>query len=415
MAETLGRIAYLISQYPAYNHTFILREVRQLRALGWDIQTISIRAADRPVNKLTPEEADEHARTLFIKSSGPGAVLGAHLRTLFTRPLAYIATLLYALRMGHGGWRKLLYFAEAVVAGSWAAGRGYQHMHVHFASTVSLLVGKLFPIKVSVTIHGPDEFVDPAGFCLREKVESCAFIVAISQYARSQLMRYSSWEHWDKLEVCRLGIDPDVFQRQKQANADGAVRLICVARLAPVKGQHVLVDAVNLLQREGLRVELCFVGDGPDRPGLERHVRDLGLQSSVVFEGWCNQDRVRALYAATDIFVLASFAEGIPVVLMEAMAMEIPCVATNITGVPELISDNVNGFLVTPSDERQLADSIARLIHSPELRESIGRSGREKVIRDFHLANNVHSLSGIFQRRLGGARASEAVRASAAR
>jgi glycosyltransferase involved in cell wall biosynthesis len=167
-----------------------------------------------------------------------------------------------------------------------------------------------------------------------------------------------------------------------------------------VKGQHVLVDAVHQLISQGREVMLSLVGDGPDRAGLERHVERVGLSGKVVFEGWCNQDRVRALYRNSDIFVLASFAEGIPVVLMEAMAMGIPCVATRITGVPELIVDGIEGSLVTPSDAAQLAGAIARLMDSPELLAGIGRAAREKVESRFHLGKNVLELSAIFERRL---------------
>jgi glycosyltransferase involved in cell wall biosynthesis len=303
------------------------------------------------------------------------------------------------MRTGHGGLKRLLYFAEAVTAGAWLESRGYMHVHAHFASTVALLIRKLFPITISATIHGPDEFNDPAGFCLREKVEASAFIIAISNFARSQLMRYSTYEHWNKIDVCYLGIDPSVFDPRPPRHDSSPCRLICVARLAPVKGQHVLVDAMHTLIRQGREVTLSFVGDGPDRSALERHVAHLGLTGKVIFEGWCNQDRVKALYQSSDIFVLASFAEGVPVVLMEAMAMEIPCIATRITGVPELIADGVEGLLVTPSDPAELAAAIARMIDSAELRDGIGKASREKVVSRFHLGKNVTALSAIFERR----------------
>jgi glycosyltransferase involved in cell wall biosynthesis len=293
-----------------------------------------------------------------------------------------------------------LYFAEAVTAGAWLESRGYKHIHAHFASTVALLIPKLFPITFSATIHGPDEFNDPVGFCLREKVEASAFIVAISNFASSQLMRYNTYEHWNKIDVCYLGIDPSVFDRRPPRGGSGPCRLICVARLAPVKGQHVLVDAMQELIGQGREVELSFVGDGPDRRALERHVARLGLTGKVMFEGWCNQDRVKTLYQSSDIFVLASFAEGVPVVLMEAMAMEIPCIATRITGVPELITDGTEGFLVTPSDAAEIATAVARLMDSAELRDRIGKASREKVVSRFHLGRNVTALSAIFERRL---------------
>ena len=153
---------------------------------------------------------------------------------------------------------------------------------------------------------------------------------------------------------------------------------------------------------QGREMTLSLVGDGPDRPALERHVARLGLTGKVIFEGWCNQDRVKTLYQGSDIFVLASFAEGIPVVLMEAMAMEIPCIATRITGVPELIADGIEGLLITPSDPAELAAAIARMIDSPELRAGIAKASRDKIVSRFHLSANVTALSAIFERRLAG-------------
>jgi colanic acid/amylovoran biosynthesis glycosyltransferase len=395
-----GRIAYLISQYPTYSHTFILREIRQLRTMGWDIQTISIRPCDRPLDKLTPEEAEEHQRTLYVTKASPAKIASAHLRTFLRRPLVYIATAIYAMRMGHGGFRKLLYFAEAVVVGVWMEQRRLTHAHVHFASTVALIMHKLFGLNFSATIHGSDEFIDPAGFCLTEKIQAAAFIIGISKYGRSQLMRSSSYEQWHKLEVCRLGIDPDAFEPDRRAPHTGPFRLITVGRLVPVKGYHVLIAALTLLKERGRHVRLSLVGDGPDRSSLERHVADAGLAGDVSFEGSCNQDRVKSLYNQADAFVLTSFAEGVPVVLMEAMSMGVPSIATNITGVPELVTNGVHGILVTPSDEEDLAGAIISLMDNPDMRARFAKEAREKVSRDFNLRRNTGTLSSIFNRRL---------------
>jgi glycosyltransferase involved in cell wall biosynthesis len=395
-----GRIAYLISQYPTQSHTFILREVRQLRALGWDVQTISIRPPDRPTDKLTRQEAEERERTLYVTRASPVQIAAAHLRTFMRRPVAYIATAAYAARTGHGGIRRLLYFVEAVIVGAWLEQRKHAHVHVHFASTVALIMNRLFGLNFSTTIHGSDEFIDPVGFCLREKIEAGAFTIGISKYGRSQLMRYSSYEHWHKLEACHLGIDPDAFQPGMGKSEAGPFRLITVGRLVPVKGYHVLIAALALLKERGRRAQWCVVGDGPDRPSLEAHVAASGLSADVVFEGACNQDRVKELYDQADAFVLSSFAEGVPVVLMEAMAMGVPSIATNITGVPELLTHGVHGLLVTPSDEEQLADAIVTLMDDPEMRARFAREGRAKVARDFNLQRNTEMLSDIFKRRL---------------
>ena len=174
-----------------------------------------------------------------------------------------------------------------------------------------------------------------------------------------------------------------------------------MGRLVAAKGQHILIAAVDRLVREGRRVRLRLVGDGPDRSALQEDVRRRGLDGAVVFEGSVNPDRIRPIYEAADVFALASFAEGIPVVLMEAMAMEIPCIATWVTGVPELIRHRVDGWLIPPSDAASLAAAIREFMEDPELRRRLGESARQRVVDKFNLGRNVACLAEIFRRRLG--------------
>jgi glycosyltransferase involved in cell wall biosynthesis len=178
--------------------------------------------------------------------------------------------------------------------------------------------------------------------------------------------------------------------------------LLTVGRLAPVKGQHVLLDAVARLRSAGHSVLLRLAGDGPDRHALEQHALTLRISDAVVFEGWCNQDRVHQLYSSADIYVMASFAEGIPVVLMEAMAMEVPCVATYVAGIPELIEHGATGLLVPASDPAALADAVALLIRDPNLAREVGSAGRSTVLEGFDLHRNTGALAAIFKRYLPG-------------
>jgi colanic acid/amylovoran biosynthesis glycosyltransferase len=266
---------------------------------------------------------------------------------------------------------------------------------------VGLIAGRIFPIGFSMSVHGPDEFYDAPGYRLAEKIEGAAFICCIGYYCRSQLMKLSPPAHWPKLEIAPLGVDPSAFSPRPFREHPSPFQILCVGRLVSAKGQHILVDAIAALLRAGHEVRLRLVGGGPDRASLEEQVGRLGLGDRVVFEGVVNQDRIRAIYAEADCFALASFAEGIPVVLMEAMAMEIPCVTTFITGHPELIRDGVDGVLVAPSDETALAEAIAGLIADPERRRRLGEAGRRRVIEKYDLENNTRRLADILQRRLG--------------
>ena len=398
------KLAYLLSQFPAANHTYLLREIRTLRRLGLDVRVASIRPPDRPPEAMTPEELEEIPQTHYIKSLSLLSLLGAHLVALFSHPGGYWRGLLFPLRTGRGDVKKTLYaffyFLEAVAVGRWMETNGLSHLHVHFSSTVGLIVATVFPVTVSFTFHGPAEFYDPAGFLLAEKIAAAKFVCAISSFGCAQLMRLARHEDWEKIELSPLGVDPSVLQPREFRQNPDPFELVCVGRLAPEKAQRVLIAAVAQLAAESRRLRLRLVGDGPDRRSLEQDAATRGLGDLVVFEGLLDQARVLSVYAGADIFVLPSFAEGLPVVLMEAMATEIPCVATSIAGVPELIRDGIDGLLVPASDERALAAAIGRLMDDPELRRRIGAAARQRVLRDYGLAANTLRLAGVFSRRL---------------
>jgi glycosyltransferase involved in cell wall biosynthesis len=200
--------------------------------------------------------------------------------------------------------------------------------------------------------------------------------------------------------VSPLGVDPQLFSPRPARLAPETFEILCVGRLTPAKGQHLLIDAVNMLARQGCRVRLRLVGSGPDEASLRKHATHSEFPECIVFESAVNQDRIRTLYAAADLFCLPSFAEGLPVVLMEAMAMEIPCVTTCITGIPELIRDGVDGLLVAPSDLEALVEALAKLMDDAPLRERIGKSGRMCVLERYDLRRNVEKLAGIFAERV---------------
>ena len=402
------RLAYLVSRYPAISHTFILREVRQLRAQGFDIHVASVNMPDSAPGNLTAEESDETRRTYYIKQAGLFGALRAHLLTILLRPLGYVRGFLFACSLSGLNLKKIVYnffyFVEAVMIGRWMQDKALSHLHVHFttpASTAGLIATKTFPFTLSLTVHGPDEFYDAPGYHLSEKIQGASFLCCIGRYARSQLMKLSEYDQWSKFEISPLGVDPGVFTPRPFREHTEPFSILCVGRLTPAKGQHILVAAVDSLVKDGSVVQLRFVGDGPDRQSLEQDVKARGLEAHIVFEGAVNQDRIRTLYEAADVFALASFAEGIPVVLMEAMAMDIPCVTTHITGIPELIREGVDGLLVPPSDECALAGALARLMDDPALRRRLGQAGRLRVLAKYELYHNTERLAQIFQQRLG--------------
>jgi glycosyltransferase involved in cell wall biosynthesis len=289
---------------------------------------------------------------------------------------------------------------------------GLRHLHVHLASqaaSVGLFVRTVFGFGYSLTVHGPDEFYDVERQMLAKKIEVADFLCCISSFAQSQLMKLSPYEQWSKFVVSPLGVDPEIFaprppreapERFETRQAPEIFEILCVGRLTPAKGQHILIDAVERLTQEGRQVRLRLVGNGPDETSLLEHACRSAARECVVFEGAINQDRIREFYAKADAFCLPSFAEGLPVVLMEAMAMEIPCVTTHITGIPELIRDGVDGLLVPPSDLDALVKALGCLIDDADLRRRIGKSGRARVVEHYDLRRSVERLARIFAERV---------------
>jgi colanic acid/amylovoran biosynthesis glycosyltransferase len=397
------KLGYLISQYPAVNHTFVLREVQTLRRSGFDVHTVSVRRSDRALEELSADEADEYRRTFSVMGAGVWHALATHVGVLLRRPARYLRGLWFAWSLSHGTPRLLvshtLYFLEAVVAGDYFRRQGVAFVHTHFSSTVLLILARVFPLRYSLTLHGSGEFDDVVGFHMAEKVAAATFVTAISHYGSSQVMRASDPVHWHKVKVLRLGIDPDAFApRPARSPAPGEpFKLVFVGQLAPAKAPHLLVEAVDLLRGMGRKVELTLVGEGPSRAALQALIRERHLDAEVRLVGACNHDRVADYYRQSDAFVLASFAEGVPVVLMEAMAMELPCVATWIAGIPELIDNEVGGLLVPPASPDAIAHALVRLMDDPELALRIGRSGRAKVIDSYNLVRNTGLLGDVFQ------------------
>lgn len=400
-------LGYLVSKYPAVSHTFILREIAALRERGLVIDVASINHS-APRETMTHAEQREADITYYVKRSGAVGALKALIWLASTHTSGLIAGLRTCFKLAGMDAKRLMlclfYFVEAAILAKWLKQRSLSHLHVHFATpaaTVALILSRMTSVTFSMTVHGPDEFYDVSRYYLQEKIAAARFIVCISFFAQSQLMKLSPGTIWDKFDIGRLGVDTAQFSSRPFRTAPERFEILCVGRLVSTKGQRILIQATQKLIRDGRSLRLCFVGDGPDRTELQKLVDDLGIAQQIKFEGSLNQDQIQDFYRKADIFALASFAEGIPVVLMEAMSMEIPCVATSINGIPELIHNGLDGLLVAPSDHEGMAAALARLMDDPALRESIGKAGRQRVLKKYEISASADRLSDIFHRRLG--------------
>jgi len=398
----MHKIAYLVSVYPAVSHTFIYNEIQALRSRGVDLDVISINHPEYAMEGDIPEVLAEEKTTFYVKQQSFFQMASAFIKTVVHFPRGLIKGIISVFKYSRGDLKQLLwnffYLLEAVIIGVWMQQKGIQHVHAHFANagaTVALFVSLIFDKSFSMTVHGPDEFFEVSKSLLKEKIEHAKFIVCIGQFSRSQLMRIAPYSNWDKLRVCPLGVDLDVFKPKNLETID-RVEILCVGRLVPAKGQAILLKAVAELVKENFYLRVRLVGEGVDRKPLEALADSLNITPFIEFLGSRNHLQVQQIFEESDLFVLPTFAEGIPIVLMEAMAKEIPCITTWVNGIPELIQNKINGITVAPSDHIALKEAIKELILDQSLRESIGKHARKTLTEHYNLKTNIEKLKEIY-------------------
>jgi len=377
------RIAYLVGRYPAASHAFLLREVGALRSDGAEVETVTIRPPRR--EELLTEEDKEAARTTYrVLPAGPLKLLGAHLPALLTHPVRYLRTLAYAIGLGRGLrgrlWQ-LFYFAEAMVVRRHCRRAGLTRLHAHFADTASdsaLLATHFEPDwRWSLSVHGPDEFAEAETNRLGAKLAAAELVVAVSDDAQGKAAALLDPADRAKIHTVRMGVDLARFSPVGEEAATGDLTVLCLGRLVERKGHRFLLEAFAGI--EGAR--LVIAGEGPERGAIEELAERAGVAGRVELTGVVGQDEALRLYRAADVFCLPSLAEGLPTVLIEAMACAVPVVATRIDGVPELISDGSDGLLCEPGDSAALAGALAQLTEDPGERRRLAVAGREKVER----------------------------------
>jgi colanic acid/amylovoran biosynthesis glycosyltransferase len=396
------RIAYFVNQYPKVSHSFIRREILALERQGYEILRIALRGWDAEL----ADNADEREReqTRYVLQAGVGGLLLAVLRILFVHPIRFFLALQLALKMGIRADRPwffhLIYLAEACRINPWLKAFGACHVHAHFGTNsaeVVMLANAIGGLSYSFTVHGPEEFDKPEFLGIREKVRRSAFVVAISSFGRSQLYRWVNYVDWPKVHVVHCGLD-QTFYDAPAAPFSMALRVVCVGRLCEQKGQLLLVDAVSHLIRKGIELELVLAGDGEMRSELEALIIQCKLQGNVRITGWISGEKVKEEILSARALVLPSFAEGLPVVIMEAMALRRPVLTTYIAGIPELVTSGENGWLFPAGDVEALVAALEVLLAAPvELLEKMGEAGHLRV-RECHSVDvEAGKLAQLFQ------------------
>lgn len=395
----LRPIAYLTGEYPKVSHTFILREAEALRKLGTEVLTCSVRKPNLSEFRGEEEQRAWHD-TFYIlsRAKNPLSLLSAHFRMLLKNPRRYFGGIGLALRTRNPGVKALLYqlfyFAEAGLLADHLLNKNVRHLHNHFGNSscsVAMLTSQISGIPFSYTMHGPAIFFEPKKWRIDEKIARARFVACISHFCRSQGMFFSDQAHWHKLRIVHCGVTLANFGKQSRARF--GKKVLFVGRLDAIKGVPLLLEAFAKVHEKHPDAQLTVVGDGHLRSTLEAHATEAKLSNSVAFTGFRSQNEVSALMDEADMFVLPSFAEGVPVVLMEAMASRIPVIASHVAGVSELVQDGISGFLVPPGDIQTLAANLDTLLSNPGLCQSMGEKGRAIVEANFQIEKEAEWLA----------------------
>jgi colanic acid/amylovoran biosynthesis glycosyltransferase len=396
------RVAYFINQYPAVSHTFIRREIRALEADGITILRYALRSSSHTFPDI--EDKNEHKKTRYVFGASVGEFVRCFCKSMLTRPIYLIRTVCLAVQIGWRSDRGLLrhfaYELEAILLAEWCRQDAVEHIHAHFgtnSATVAMLSSKLAGIPYSFTAHGPDEFERAALLALDIKLQHAAFAVGVSHFGRSQLMRWSKPDQWQKIALVHCGLDANFFE-EDFAKVPETARLVCIARLEKQKAHLVLIAAARRLREAGVNFEIVIIGDGTMRTQIEEAIRHAGLDRQITITGWISGQRVKVEIAAARALILPSFAENLPVVIMEAMACARPVVSTYVAGIPELVIPQETGWLVPASDEVALAGAMREVLEWPvEKLTDMGLRGRARVLEEHDVRKEAAKLKLLFE------------------
>lgn len=396
------KIATLVNTYPRSSQTFIRREIQAMERLGWQVTRFAMRS-DREA-LLDPADIAEDARTTHLLKQGAFALGKSALGWMATNPRGAWAALKLAIacgRRGAGGapgtggvLKHLIYLAEAADLARRCHDQRIPHVHAHFgtnSATVAMLAAQMGGAGYSFTVHGPEEFDAPRALSLGQKADLARFTVAISSFGRSQLCRWTDPGTWPRLHIVHCGIEPWRFPDPAPMPATG-LHLCAIGRLSEQKGFALLIEAMALCA-DLPDLHLTLVGDGDLRPQIEAAIARHALQSRITLTGWQDEARVRDTLAASHALILPSFAEGLPVVIMEAMAAGRPVIATAIAGIPELVTPDT-GWLVPAGDAAALAAAIRTLAATPRATLSqMGHAARARVLARHDIDTEAEKLT----------------------
>lgn len=396
------KIAYLINQYPKVSHSFIRREILALESQQVEIHRFSVRSC---VDQLADDtDIEELKKTRFILKVGIFGLILNLLWVAILNPINFFQALILTIKIGYGSERGILrnlaYLAEACVLSFWLKKEQIKHIHAHFgtnSTTVAMLCALLDDFTYSFTVHGPEEFDKPKAIALPEKIKRAKFVVAISSYGKSQIYRWCDYQEWGKIHIIRCGLD-EKFLQAEVTSITQKNRLVCVGRLCPQKGQLLLLEAISRLKMKGVDCDLILVGDGELKEKIDNLAEKLGIKEQVIITGWASSDEVKQKITQCKLMVMPSFAEGLPVVIMESLALKIPVITTYVAGIPELVVNGESGWLIPAGDIDALTKAIESALNLPiEKLEEMGQKGKIAVNKNHNIYQEAELLKKLFE------------------
>jgi len=395
------RIGYLMNIYPVTSATFIRREIVSLEEQGVYVHRFALRTWTEEL--VDPQDVVEQEKTTYLLSGRGLALIGDFFKELVANPKGVFRAMgLWARLMNNaraGFVRHVAYLLEAVSLKRHLLETDIDHVHAHYSTNtaaVAMLAEAAGGPGYSFTAHGPDEFLDTTASSLKLKVTKARFVAAITDYCRSVLTLAAGQGAWDKIKVVRCGVQTDAFV-PTQAPFDGDAPFVCVGRLCPQKAQVLIVKAIGQIAKRYPNVRVVFIGDGESRADVEAEIKAQGVAAQVELLGWQSSDVVRERLGQAKALLLPSFAEGLPIVIMEAFALGRPVVSSYIAGIPELVTPE-NGWLVPASSVDAIAEAMEKVMQSsPEDLARMGGNGRSRVEAEHNVDENAAQLKSLFR------------------
>ena len=397
------KLSYLTTKYPSVSHTFIRRELREIERRGHSVLRLAIRKTDAIL--ADPLDQEEELKTIHCLALPAWHHVKSLVLCLISRPVHFFSAFYTTINMGRrsnrGILRHIAYLIEACTLLTIIRKHDIQHVHTHFgtnSTAVARLIRRLGGPGYSFTVHGPDEFDAPVALDLRGKISEATFVVAITDYCSAQLMRWSNYTDWEKIHVVHCMVGDDFFSNAEPVPPDSNT-FVCIGRLATQKAHVILIEAFQKLIASGRDAKLILVGDGELRPVIEEKIKAYALEDYVHITGYVSDQEVRRYIKMSRALVLPSFAEGLPMVIMESFAVGRPVITTYIAGIPELVEPNKNGWLVPAGNVTKLTDAMIDALDTPIDRLSeMAEMGRNSTFQQHYTTTVGDHLENLLSR-----------------